>query len=1279
MLIRARGYNDGVKEYLEEGQMQGREMSRDELDERVILYGDLDLTQRIYQSIPDRGQTRYLSYTLAFREDLVPPDVLFNAVTEFKQFLLHAYNDDEINFYAEAHLPKVKQIVDKKTGEFIDRKPHIHIIIPKKNLYSGNIENPAGMHTTTEKYMEAFQEYINQKYNLASPRDHVRADLTDPASVLSRYKGDDFYGKNREFKQGLVKTIIERGITSRKAFYDAVAEHGPTRIRNEGKENEYIAVKLPDDAKYTNLKDTIFQDGFIVNRELKKPPLEKRVIQERLLAWPQVARELKYVNKATPSFRKHYKGSSEFDRLNLLKQREHQFYKQFGVNYVGIPSVERPGDSQRSTAEADPTSVDEPAGGLQDLSGRSLADDGEINGQASGALLLPDHARVHVESAEPGRDPGLRTPLQGGGRRRTRRRPGRPGLDASIPETANGRGVDGKSTPGRSRDGLAVPPYGRNPFKVSFTDDIEAFSSSLLKPMRQPVDRVAAMAERAQTRSRSGTARPLRKRADDNRAPYSRSLHRVANVSDIEANSRRLFGPERVAVEAPSADPNSDDIFGTPPSEPVKRTKKRKAPAARAIPPYAKNSFRVAEIAEVEAYTKKLFGPLVKNAKPEQFFKVQKTKPIAVGRSASTVAAYFNRAHEQSLLLPAQRRAIRKVDRQFYELRRFVFSDDRLTRKDKAQLFSVLQFERLKVREAIQQPDTHREVIPMASPEIRAMYEHEDETFPSFTISGPGAKQTPPVRDRLKLIFSNLSKRVDPEVMKEQERVLSAHDLYTKKARFSQNVHYIDKKTDRTVFVDTGKAIALRRTGLTEAGVTLALQMAQQRFGSTLTINGNAQFKHFVVEAAAKNGMDIHFTDKAMNERLAARREELQLEKDFQTIEQPAAADLSKDNAATVAGHAPASVSPVTQPAQAQPAQAKPAAEKVTTAITVAGQSVTVDLNDKDQIDTVQRQLKFEMVAQDDRISGIQKDLQQLEGMNKAYASGMSPEVLQNLNDRITEATSELVTATQMKDAAQASLSTLGAAVSAAEQQALNKDAGSTIVQSEQRFTASTGLTQPETMTEAVLLKGRAEEHAVQLVYGGDTSDAGIAVVNTYMASEAYRNAFAETVVDLSSNLTPALTDEMQASAGYGLASKLIAEAEAKYGAAVKAAPATATDPKVHRGVLLNHGEANYLHDPKKGESYFVEIHTEQGPRTIWGVGLRDALESGQFEKGQSVRLQDLGTEPVRVKENQPDGTVIEKDGFRRSWEVDLDSPAIDTPSQQTAAEFDDHSELDRD
>ncbi|NVL21766.1 relaxase/mobilization nuclease domain-containing protein [Pseudomonas syringae pv. actinidiae] len=420
MLIRVSGYNTGAQEYLEQGNKSGREFTRDELDHRLIIEGQLSVTRAIYESIPDHGQDRYLTFTLSFKEDTVSPELLKAVTTDFKNFFMHAYKPEEFNLYAEAHLPKMKTVTDRKTGEVIDRKPHIHIIIPRINLLSGNEANPVDVYKNHEKYFEAFQEHINQKYGLSSPRENVRADITDAASVLSRYKGDDFYGKNRQFKQQLVKQVIERGVTSRADFYALVAEHGETRIRNEGKDNEYISVKLPGDAKGTNLKDTIFQDDFIVRRELRKPPLEASVIQERLLAWPQRAREIKYVNKATPKFRKQYSQASPEERVRLLAERETNFYRAHGEDYETVHTGQRQRDHQRSPAETTGRRTAAPADGVQDLSVSDVADHRQAGPTRSrdGALLLPSDAHVHVGQSQPGGDSGLRSSVPGGGRGR---------------------------------------------------------------------------------------------------------------------------------------------------------------------------------------------------------------------------------------------------------------------------------------------------------------------------------------------------------------------------------------------------------------------------------------------------------------------------------------------------------------------------------------------------------------------------------------------------------------------------------------------------------------------------------------------------------------------------------------------------------------------------------------------------------------------------------------------------------------------------------------------
>ncbi|HDR1845527.1 TPA: hypothetical protein QB600_002197, partial [Pasteurella multocida] len=117
MIVEIGGGNSGIAEYLEKGLKQGRLFSRDELDQRIVLDGDLELTDKIINSIADNGQERYLHITLSFREDEISNDLLQSITTDYKSLLMSAYSDDEFNFYAEAHLPKIKSIEDSKTGK----------------------------------------------------------------------------------------------------------------------------------------------------------------------------------------------------------------------------------------------------------------------------------------------------------------------------------------------------------------------------------------------------------------------------------------------------------------------------------------------------------------------------------------------------------------------------------------------------------------------------------------------------------------------------------------------------------------------------------------------------------------------------------------------------------------------------------------------------------------------------------------------------------------------------------------------------------------------------------------------------------------------------------------------------------------------------------------------------------------------------------------------------------------------------------------------------------
>jgi len=94
-------------------------------------------------------------------------------------------------------------------------------------------------------------------------------------------------------------------------------------------------------------------------------------------------------------------------------------------------------------------------------------------------------------------------------------------------------------------------------------------------------------------------------------------------------------------------------------------------------------------------------------------------------------------------------------------------------------------------------------------------------------------------------------------------------------------------------------------------------------------------------------------------------------------------------------------------------------------------------------------------------------------------------------------------------------------------------------------------------------------------------------------------------------------------------------------------------------GILLNHGKANYQHDPQKEKSYFATIRTDKGERTMWGVGIEKAVSESGVSVGDKISLKKMGKEFVTVKEGifNDDGKRIGEnsvDTHRNKWEAGL-------------------------
>lgn len=344
------GGNSGIKEYLEEGKKQGRELSRDQIDQRIVLEGDLDICDRIIQSRETEAE-RYDHITLSFKEDDISPEVLQAIVADFKKFIHDAYAEDELYLYAEAHMPKTateqKWNTETKKYETVARHPHIHFIIPKTNMVTGERVSVFEMLSAkfsgkdkTMDFIDAFQETINQKYGLASPKDNRRTEFTSETDMISRIKEDVFKGRNREALGIIRDKLIEQKIESPQAFKKMLDGMGVVSV-GHGKDGDYLQIQLHGQKQNVRLKDYQFSDEFLSKSmkdkyafyekkgagqtvEQKAEDIAKREVL--LQKWKDRAREIKYLTPSSKFYLNHYVKATDAEKALMLDHLEAKHY-----------------------------------------------------------------------------------------------------------------------------------------------------------------------------------------------------------------------------------------------------------------------------------------------------------------------------------------------------------------------------------------------------------------------------------------------------------------------------------------------------------------------------------------------------------------------------------------------------------------------------------------------------------------------------------------------------------------------------------------------------------------------------------------------------------------------------------------------------------------------------------------------------------------------------------------------------------------------------------------
>ena len=281
-LIRIYGGSSGagLRDYLIHGQKSGREFSRDELDHRVKLTSDdLDTVAQVIDSL-EPSRENFLHITISFKEKGLSADFKREIVEEFRGWAFAAHKPDEYMMYAEAHEPRIETYINSQDGEVIERFDHIHIVIPDFNLVSGNRLDLFGSVQQQIKFIDAFQEHINNKYGLASPKDNPRFRTNLQSEIIGRNQPSKFDGsvvevpKRALMLERIQRAVIERRVENMGDFERLLGEFGEvsTGTTTQGTERHadgkpqretYFKVQVDGEKKPYRLDDAVFRRSFI--------------------------------------------------------------------------------------------------------------------------------------------------------------------------------------------------------------------------------------------------------------------------------------------------------------------------------------------------------------------------------------------------------------------------------------------------------------------------------------------------------------------------------------------------------------------------------------------------------------------------------------------------------------------------------------------------------------------------------------------------------------------------------------------------------------------------------------------------------------------------------------------------------------------------------------------------------------------------------------------------------------------------------------------------------
>ena len=203
MIVKISKGEKGIADYLKYGKKRDSKLTRDEKDDRLPLAGNLDLIEMSekHQSKKKNKKHNYYHISLSFTSEewsrLYESGNIDEFIMDFLKLTFPNHDIDELLFYAEAHLPIIKEepyiprpegalenrVLNKKhkNGEPLKREPHIHLIVSFENMKfthsvkTGGViytkgaskqQTKAIMAKSVEKFKRVVNDILSNKYGL---------------------------------------------------------------------------------------------------------------------------------------------------------------------------------------------------------------------------------------------------------------------------------------------------------------------------------------------------------------------------------------------------------------------------------------------------------------------------------------------------------------------------------------------------------------------------------------------------------------------------------------------------------------------------------------------------------------------------------------------------------------------------------------------------------------------------------------------------------------------------------------------------------------------------------------------------------------------------------------------------------------------------------------------------------------------------------------------------------------------------------------------------------